>query len=46
MMGSSQYFFLVLKKPHKSFKKCMVFLLVSINMDSQYLWIEIDDHDP
>lgn len=27
MMGSSQYFFLVLKKPHKSFKKCTVFLL-------------------
>jgi hypothetical protein len=25
MMGSSQYFFLVLKKPHKSFKNCMVF---------------------
>jgi hypothetical protein len=28
MMGSSQYFFLVLKKPHKSFKKCIFSLLV------------------
>jgi hypothetical protein len=26
MMGSSQYFFLAFKNPHKSFKKSMYFL--------------------
>jgi hypothetical protein len=46
MMGSSQYFFLVLKNPHKSFKKSTIFLLFIFNMDSQYLWIEIDDRVP